>query len=270
MEVDNGVIDGIDPTVEADSVEVLPVNEAEPKPNQEGNSGDADSDTAIDIDSNNNPDDTPTDEDLTFKYGDFEVEVDVPDDINTFLGDKGFDAKALVKELYDGDFGLSDTTKDKLYAAYGKTIVDGYLEGIQLKNDSTFAAIKSQQEAKVAADDKVWQETLQEVGGEENWLKFEEFALNSLSDEELSEFNKIMESGVRMAQKLAIADIKQKYIQKNGTGLDSLIQPDSSAGGGGDVALSASQYQQIIVSGEYRKDPAKYDRLRRLGQKRGI
>lgn len=269
MEVENGVTDGIDPTAEAGSVEVLPETGAEPNPIQEGNSGDADSDTAIDTDSGNDTDDTTADEPVTFKYGEFEVEVNVPDDVQTFLGDKGFDAQALVNELYDGDFGLSDATKDKLYAAYGKSIVDGYLEGIQLKNDSTFAAIKSQQEAKTAADEKVWQETLQEVGGEENWQKFEEFALSTLSDEELAEFNKIMESGVRMAQKLAIADIKQKYAQKNGTGLDALIQPDGSASGG-DVALSAAQYQQLIISGEYRKDPQKYDRLRRMGKERGI
>ena len=42
------------------------------------------------------------------------------------------------------------------------------------------------------------------------------------------------------------------------------------AGGGVESALTAAAYLDLIKTGEYKKDPAKYDALRRAGLQKGM
>lgn len=218
-------------------------------------------------------DDTGTDEvteQPSYKYGDLTVDVVVPDDLREQLTKAELDADALVSELYGGDsFGLSDETKNKLYGIYGKTVVDSYLASVKAGNDELVKGNKEAIEAKQAADNAAWEAALEVVGGEEGWAGLEEFALANLTDEQLEEFNAVMASGSKYAQRLALKDLKTSYENKEGTG-DLVLIEGKGAPSVEKSHLTAKDYHELLRSGEYRKDPQKYDAMRRAGIAAGL
>lgn len=215
-------------------------------------------------------DDKPADERPQLKYEGQDVEVEIPDDLVETFKAQGLDAQALANELYSGEeFGLSEETKAGLYKLYGKTVVEGYLEGLKARNDSVFSQLKQQQQQAEEANEKIWNETLELVGGEEGWNGLEEYALEKLSDEELDEFNQVMASGSRYAQKLALKDLKARREGTEGTGELELVEGDSRSNSDKGF-LSKQEYLELHTSGEYRKDPKKYDSLRQAGMARGL
>lgn len=224
------------------------------------------SDTTVDTD-------TGTDEVVeqpTFKYGDLDVQIEVPSDLREQLSKADLNADELVAELYGGDsFGLSDETKDKLYKVYGKTVVDSYLSQVKLSNDTLVKGNKEAIEAKEAADNAAWQAALEVVGGEEGWTGLEKYALENLTDEQLEEFNAVMSSGSKYAQRLALKDLKASYENKEGTG-DLVLVEGKSSPNNEKSFLTASEYHELLRSGEYRKSPQKYDTMRRAGIASGL
>lgn len=206
-----------------------------------------------------------------FKFNGAEATVEVPAELRAELASKGVDVNAVVKELYTSeDFTLTEATKVTLVTAFGKEIVESYLSALKAQNESTFAAAGNQQAAIEQAEQAAWAETVEQIGGEENWPALETFALATLDDAALAEFNKVMESGNRYAQKLAISDIYSKYKAVEGDPAANLIPGEVPATGGEGQALSYADFQKLIRSGEYRKNPTLYDALRRKGQAAGI
>lgn len=206
-----------------------------------------------------------------YKYGDLDVTVEVPDDLKATFKAAGLDADALVKELYSSDkFDLKDETKEKLYSIYGKSIVDGYLSGIKLQNDSLVSKLAAEQSAANEANEKLWTAALEVVGGESGWESLEQFALTNLSDSELDEFNSVMSSGNQYAQRLALQDLKAKHTGIAGTGLDGLVVGGKANAGDGIGLLSREEYIKVIQTKEYKDNPAAYDNARRAAMAQGL
>lgn len=204
-----------------------------------------------------------------YKYGEVDLVIDVPDDLRNTFKSAGLDADELVKELYDGEFGLKAETKDKLYAIYGKSIVDGYINGLKLQNDSLVASITAEQNAIKEANDKMWSAALEVVGGEEGWGVLEQYALTNFSDSELDEFNAVMSSGNQYAQRLALQDLKAKHTGVAGTGLDGMV-PAGSPSASGIGLLTREEYIKVIQTSEYKANPAAYDAARRAAMAQGL
>lgn len=207
-----------------------------------------------------------------FKFEGMEVTVEVPADLREELAGKGIDANKVVTELYTSeDFSLTAETKESLYKAFGKATVDSYLGALKDQNRMNMKEHTDQQAQVTAAEAVAWTETVDQIGGEESWAAMEQWAQATLSDADFDQFNSVMSSGNRYAQKLAVADMHAKYKAVEGDGAPNLINgdnvPPASTEG---KALSAEEYRDLFKTKEYYKAPAKYDALRRKGQALGI
>ncbi len=218
---------------------------------------------------------TPVTEDITLsgmKFDDCEVSVVIPADLVNFTAEKGIDAQAVAQELYS-EKGLSEDTKNKLYEAFGKWQVDTYLKGIDATNRMNMSQFKAEHSAATAAEAKAWEETMALMGGEDKWSDLDAFAAKTLSEEEISEFNEIMEKGSLRVQKLMIADLWGKF-QAAGAPvapvqLDLETGSNLSASDAGS-AVTQAEYFNAFKTGEYRKDPKGWDARREAGLKKGI
>ena len=208
-------------------------------------------------------------DDFDYKYSDTSVEIDIPDDLRSELAAKDLDVDELAKELYSGEFSLSDETRAKLDEAYGKFVVDSFLSSLKVQNDLNIQSHKDITAKQEAADKVAWDAAMEQVGGEDGWAAMESWAVQNLDDSAFDGFNKAMESGDPYLQKLAIQDMQGKYRESEGDTSVRLLEGETSAPKI-EGALSASDYAALFKSGEYSKDPNKYDAMRRQGQKRGI
>lgn len=207
---------------------------------------------------------------LDVVYDDKEFSIDIPEDLSKAFSDNGMDVNEVAKELYEGEFGLSEATLDKLAAVYPRAVVEQYIAGIKATNDQGIASRDAADNQIAEADEARWQECLTTVGGEENWNKLEVWAGEKFSDEQFERFNSVMQSGNQYAQELALKALMSEYRQVEGEDKLVLIEGDSSAGDNSDAPLTAQQFLDLRLSGEYKKDPEKYDALRRKGIQRGI
>lgn len=226
--------------------------------------------------------DGSTDEDVRFFFGEQEVEIEIPDDVSTALKEKGIDAMQVAKELYGegGKFELKEETKQKLYDAFGKFAVDAYLSGLKAQNESFFMKEANAAKEAEAANAKRFTDVAQEVGGEEGWTRLEEWALETLSDEELTAFNAVMASGNQYLQQYAVRELEGRRKQAQGDDKPSLIEPSASAKANEENSpLTRDQYVRAIatLSQKYGNDrkamaeaQAKLDARRRAGMARGI
>jgi hypothetical protein len=206
-----------------------------------------------------------------FKFNGVDVTVDVPADLREELSSKGIDVSAVVTELYTSeDFNLSAETKEKLYEVYGKAAVESYLSSLKMQNELTLRTYNESVAAQTAANEKAWNETLEQVGGEAEWQAMELWAQGTLTDEEFHDLNKVMESGSRYAQKLAVADLLSRYKSSEGDSAPNLVAGDSLPAVSTDAALTRQQYIDGFKSGEQKKDPRAWDARRRKGIESGI
>lgn len=209
------------------------------------------------------------------KYGDFEVSVEIPADLANLAGEKGLDIQALSKELYSSpDFTLSQETLEGLYSTFGKWQVDAYLSGVKAKNDALVGSYRGEMEARAAEVEKAWEATMEIMGGKDRWDDMAAFASDTLSESEVEEFNHVMENGSLRMQQLMIKDLYEKFSKAGAPVAPAILDlEEGSTGGGvpgGLSALSSVDYLKLIATGEYKKDPAKYDALRRMGMAKGI
>jgi hypothetical protein len=206
------------------------------------------------------------------KYGDSVVTVDIPADILNFTAEKGIDAESVAKELYS-ETGLTETTKQSLYDAFGKWQVDTYLDALDTKNKATVGGFKAKAEAEKVAAEEAWTQTLDLMGGEDRWTDLDSYAVKNLSDDELNEFNEVMKSGSMRMQKLMIADLWGRFSEAGKPVAPAVldleaadnIPPSSSSS-----AITSEEYFAAFKSGEYRKDPKGWDAKRSEGIKKGI
>ncbi|UCR91790.1 capsid assembly scaffolding protein [Escherichia phage ULINTec4] len=229
------------------------------------------------------PDDTATDtEEVQYFFGEHEVTVDIPQDVTDSLKEKGIDAKQVAKELYskDGKFELSDATKQKLYDAFGKFAVDAYLSGLKAQNEAFFLKEANAAKELEVANTQRFSDVSKEVGGEEGWSRLEAWALEALSDDELTAFNAVMESGNQYLQQYAVRELESRRKAAQGDDKPNLIEPSAPATASEDNGpLSREQYlrEMMTLSSRFGTDKkaaaeyqAKLDARRRAGMARGL
>jgi len=221
---------------------------------------------------------TPVTEDITIpgvKYGEYNVDVKIPIEIANMAGEKGVDIEAVSNELYASeDFNLSEETLTGLYEAFGKFQVDTYLSHIKSSNDSMINSHKGEVETRSKNEEAAWNATMEVMGGEDRWEDLSAYASAKLDAEEIEEFNEVMDKGSLRMQQLMIKDLYGKFAAEGAPVAPVILDLEEGETGGdpGKVqsALTSDAYLDLIKTGEYKKDPAKYDALRRAGMKRGI
>ena len=260
---------------------VPPMEPGEPEPTgEEGQKPEEEQPGNDQPDGEPQPDDTPT-ETPEFYFGDLQVEIDIPQDVSDALAEKGLDAAAIAAELYGqgNDFKLSEETLGKLYDAFGKFSVDAYLSGLKATNEGFIHGLKQQEADREAADAERYSVVAAECGGEEGWGRLESWALDTLSDDELTAFNAVMESGNQYLQQYAVRELEARRKAAQGDDTVELIQPDSARTDTANGPLTAAEYMKEISSlgAKFGRDKAaaaayerKLDERRRAGIARGI
>ena len=232
-------------------------------------------------DGKSEPDGSEPAQEPEFFFGDVVVTIDIPDDVTAALSEKGLDAKAIAAELYgkEGKFELSEETKGKLYEAFGKFAVDAYLSGLKATNESFFSNQAREAEQRAAADTERYGVVATVVGGDEGWNRLEQFALENLSDEELTQFNESMRSGNLYFQQLAVKDLEAKRQAAQGDPEVSMLQADAARPTSENGPISSAEYMKAIseLATKFKGDRAgaaaaekSLDERRRAGMARGL
>jgi len=150
----------------------------------------------------------------------------------------GLDFEALTAE-YNESGELSEGTYENLEkAGIPRGTVDSYIQG-QL----AIQAINTQQ-------------ILEEAGGRDSYMEMAQWAAQNYSDAEKQAFDQALESGSVEMSKLAVAALKARYVNENGTG-SPRITVDGSVGHTTSDAFSSKRQQiEAIRDPRYDKDPA--------------
>lgn len=219
---------------------------------------------------------------VSYFFGGEEVTIEVPQGVEEELKAKGLDAHAIAAELYakDGDFSLSEETKQKLYDAFGKFAVDAYLSGLKAQNEAFMLRSENEAKEREAADVQRFTDISKECGGEDGWNRLEEWALEALSDDELTAFNAVMQSGNQYLQMYAVRELEARRKAAQGDDEVALVQPSAPAVDASDNSpLSAQEYIREIsqLSQRFGRDrkaaaeaQAKLDARRRAGMAKGL
>lgn len=216
-------------------------------------------------------------------FGDTPVEIEVPQEISEALKGAKIDEATLLKELFakEGKFEVSEKTKAALDKAFGKQLVDGYLNLFRSQNQMAVDKFKSDSESlskQVQANSEDFQ-TL--VGGDEGWGDLDAWASENLSEAELTQFNAVMNLPVEhyAAQRAVVEalQLKRKAAVGEAEG-DSIVRlPTDGASGSGKskdalpTSLTREEFQALFNSERYRKEPAwanQVDAIRRSTQQR--
>lgn len=219
---------------------------------------------------------------VSYHFGEDAVEVEVDQSHREAFEAKGLDIDALAAELYrdGGDFTLSEESLQKCYDAFGKFAIDAFLSGLKAQNEATVSGWKQEAEAKVRADADRFTSICADIGGEEGWGRLEEFALATLSDDELTGFNEVMKSGNQYLQQYALRELEGRRTKVNGDDSVTLIEGKAAPATTGDTGpLGARDY--IKATSElgnkfphdkagYAKAQAQLDARRRAGLAAGI
>lgn len=95
---------------------------------------------------------------------------------------------------------------------------------------------------------------MQVAGGQEQYQAMIDWAGNNFPDEEIDAFNSIIESGNMNAVKMAVAGLKARYEQSNGS-QGRLIQGETTGPSGG-AFRSVAEIVEAMKDPRYAKDPA--------------
>lgn len=221
------------------------------------------------------------DEGHKFYWGDTPVDIEVPQEITDALAEHKIDAEKLVSELFakDGKFELTPETRKGLDKAFGKHIVDGYLNLYKQQNEMFLTKHAEQQEQLRQSIEANTQDFDKLVGGDEGWNELNEWASENLSEQEIANLNAVMSLPVEhySAQRtvLEAIQIKRQQAKQSAEGDTevNLLSDSGSASRGASEAvpntLTREQFQEMMWSEKYRTDP-KYaqsvDAARRRGQ----
>lgn len=221
---------------------------------------------------------TPVEADIPLdglKYAGFDVQLAIPKDVANFCQQNGLDAEALTKELYESEnFKLSDETLQPLYEKFGKWQVDAFFDGIKAKNETILAEYKTTTETRAAQEKAAWDSTMEIMEGQDRWDDMASWAMKNLTPDEIEEFNLVMEKGTARVQALMIRDMYGRFKQAGSPAAPAApLELEEGMNDNNQQALQAlshADYHKLLSSGEYRKDPAKYDAMRRLGMQKGL
>lgn len=208
-----------------------------------------------------------------------QVQVEVPEDIQSNLEEAGVNVNQVINELYskDGDFTLSEETRAPLDAKYGKGIVDTYLNALKTQNETVLKNLEADKASAEEADRQAIEWSNELVGGEENWNALEEWAANNLEDSQVDSFNKAMETGDPWIQEMAIQKLANQMNEAEGDTAVTLISGDANSNADSGP-LSAQDYISAMTDKDFtslRGDEraaaqAKLDARRRAGMQRGM
>lgn len=248
---------------------------------QEGGEGSRESDSSIpDAD----PDSTPELADGEFFFGDEQVSVSVPDEIKEALNEAGVDEKTLLGELFakGGKFELTEDTRTKLEAKFGKVAVKGYLSMYKQMNELSAKERAAAAESVKATEAEYAKEYSELVGGADGIEAIEAFVLESFDEKQLASYNAIMETDNHAAHMLVLSQIKQSMeLQnklKNGDTSIKLLGDTSSSGSSivdpiSKGFLTSDEFQKAMDSDKYwldREYMAKVDAARNVGIRKGV
>ncbi|URY99230.1 hypothetical protein 6939_0051 [Klebsiella phage 6939] len=219
-----------------------------------------------------------------FYFGDTKVEIEVPTEISEALKGAKIDEGQLLKELFakDGKFEVSEKTKAALDKAFGKQMVDGYLNLFRQQNQMALDSYKKEL-ADTAAQIEVNTKDFNElVGGDEGWNELDAWASEHLDDAQLAQFNAVMSLPAEhyQAQRAVVEalQLKRDAQIKAAEGDQSVTLPTDGAGesnrsnsGALPASLSRAEFQELMFSERYKKD-AQYaqqvDKIREMTIKR--
>lgn len=217
-------------------------------------------------------------------WGDVPVEVAIPDEINAAFEEKGIDGKAILGELFakDGKFELKEETKAKLYEAFGKSLVDGYLNLYKGQNEMAIAQYKAEHEAQQATMASNAKE-FSEMVTDDQWAELDTWCAESLPEQELAAFNAVMSLPAEhwVAQKAVFQTLMAKHqasLKEDQGGSQVKLLGDDTAQqvapkDGLPSTLTKAEFQAVFNSDKYQKDPdfaARIDAIRRSSQQAGI
>lgn len=208
-----------------------------------------------------------------------QIQVEVPEDIQSNLEEAGVNVNQVINELYskDGDFTLSEETRAPLDAKYGKGIVDTYLNALKTQNETVLKNLEDDKASAEEADRQAIEWSNEMVGGEENWNALEEWAANNLEDSQVDSFNKAMDTGDPWIQEMAIHKLANQMNEAEGDTAVTLISGDANSNADSGP-LSAQDYISAMTGKDFtslRGDEraaaqSKLDARRRAGMQRGM
>lgn len=218
-------------------------------------------------------------------FGEDQVEVEVPEDIAAAFAEKGIDSNQVLSELFakGGKFELTPKTKAKLDEAFGKPLVDGYLNLYRQQNKLAVDQFKADAAAQERLHTEITSDFNTLVGGDDGWSELDKWAAENMSEAELASFNAVMQLPPEnwKAQRAVIEAMQIKrgaVVEKTeGTGMGELIGDDGEAGKrnseGLPQTLTMAEFQSMMGTEKYRKDPAyaaRVDAIRRASKQAGI
>lgn len=232
-----------------------------------------------------NPEEVATEEEAKFFFDGVEVDVEVPEDITAAFAEKGIDSNAVLKELFadGGKFELTPETKAKLDEAFGKAMVDGYLNLYRQQNGMALKQFQADAEAATKMQAEITSSFNELVGGDDGWDSLSQWAEANMDEKSLASFNAVMSLPPEhwAAQQAVIEALKIKQqaadTKANGTGMGALIGDEggvSQKGGEGlPAVLTRAQFQELMFSEKYKSDTAyaaRVDAIRRASAEKGI
>lgn len=160
----------------------------------------------------------------------------------------GLDMAALETEFADSG-ELSEASLAALEkAGIPKATVDAYIAGQVAQAEAATTAL------------------LADVGGQEAYAEMTEWASENMSDAEIDAFNGILEAGNPAATKLALGDLKAKFVAANGSEPQVRLQGNASSASGStydsvDALMKDMQNPEYHTNESFRaKVAAKLDR----------
>lgn len=240
-----------------DGVEGEPTNDSHvhQQSSQEGATDGVDSDTTVDSGDDSKPFDV-----TGFNIEGVSINFQIPNEGVQMVIDAGLNIETLVGEYKEG--GLSDESLQALYSKHGKFIIDSMLHSL----DANLKGAVQQYNESLS---NAFNEVSEAIGGADEWSKMEAFA-ETLPQDVIENFNAAMASGNAYIQKLAAKDLHAMMSPVESTKPELSLIEGSKVSSGAPTACSALEYRNAIVSGEYYKDPNKWDNLRRAGQAQGL
>ncbi len=201
-------------------------------------------------------------------YHGIAMNIELPVEGVQMIKGANLEVDKVVNEFF-GE-GLSDATKDALYEKHGKFIIDNLIAQMTSTLDKAESDYSNSR-------DTAFNAVADAIGGVDEWTKMEQFA-TSLPKEDVDAFNTAMASGNPYFQKLAAMDLHRRMaggeapiaatIDNTVKSLD-LVETKGSASTEV-TACTKQEYLEAFKNGEYKKDPAKWDTLRRNGMAKGL
>ena len=161
------------------------------------------------------------------------------------ISDVGKALRDYSKE-YEENGSLSDETVEALSNMDSKELVKEYLKFYQEN-----AAQQQQQQVKAADEAAI----LQSVGGAEAYQELVGWAANNLAQEEISDFNGVVNSGNTAAIKFAVEALRNRRVAVEGNEAP-LVTGRKSAGSSKDRFRSNAELARAIADPRYQSDPA--------------